>query len=207
MAARFKAPVKAPAEALVRDHAALLAESLGLILWGVEVIPSGRTLVRVFVERPKMERSAEMEGPVEKDAPIASGGVDVDACAELSRRLGLALEVENVFAGSWTLEVSSPGLDRLFFHPDQLRGYIGREIDLVLSAPPAGLPEQKKLRGVLLAVRGDTLDLAPELAPDPAPGGTTALSLAWSQVRKARLIHVFAKPKKPGKSGKYPAMS
>jgi ribosome maturation factor RimP len=103
MAARF--------EALVRDHAALLAESLGLVLWGVEVIPSGRTLVRVFVERP-----------AEKDAPAAvPAGVDVDACAELSRRLGLALEVGNVFAGPWTLEVSSPGLDRLFFHPDQLR--------------------------------------------------------------------------------------
>jgi hypothetical protein len=52
-------------------------------------------------------------------------------------------------------------------------------------------------------VRGDTL----ELAPNPAPDGTAALSLAWSQVRKARLVHVFEKPKKPGKSGKYPAMS
>lgn len=181
-------------EAIIHEHAAPLAADLGLELWGIELIGANNPIVRIYVERSA--RGDQDPGP--EGTP---GGVDIEHCAELSRRLGLTLEVEEVFAGAWTLEVSSPGFERPFFAVAQLPPYIGREVELTLSGPLAEWPGRKKFRGVLRAVLAETVALALD-DTQRRPSEPEEVTVPWSHVRKARLIHIFEEPEKPGKSKK-----
>ncbi|MEE8606097.1 MAG: ribosome maturation factor RimP [Nitrospiraceae bacterium] len=103
----------------VRMTAAPIVQALGLDL--VEVICCGqgpRTLVRVFIDKP--------------------GGVRVSDCEQLHRSLGHALVVEDPLPHSYTLEVSSPGLDRPFKDHEDYRRSIGRLVNLKLRRPSNG---------------------------------------------------------------------
>jgi ribosome maturation factor RimP len=154
------------------DHATALArlrqlaepyiETLGLSLWGLEIVGTGRPTVRIFLDSPK--------------------GVDVEHCATVSRQVGLALDVEDLFPGRYDLEVSSPGFNRRFFEVSQLPPYQGRELDITLAEPVDG---RKRFRGVLSALEGDVLVLNHE--------GRTS-HLPWGEVAKAKLVHVFPEP-------------
>ena len=64
---------------IIYSLAAPQAAAMGLEIWGIEVQSAAKSLVRVYVEGPE--------------------GVDIEQCAELSRLLGLALEVEDAFSG------------------------------------------------------------------------------------------------------------
>ncbi len=197
---------------IVTRLATPLAASLGLEIWGVEITSSSRPLVRVYVDVPDLLLPS-IEEPVEDtdktviSHPVgaASGnnadsaarpGVNIDQCAELSRLLGLSLDVEDIFVSGWTLEVSSPGLERPFFHLDQMRPYLGREIEATLSAPLDTWPGRKKFCGILQQIENGcfTLDLplipvAKRRADEPA-----SVSIPWSCVRKASLVHIFPEP-------------
>ncbi len=96
----------------IAEFTAPLALSLGLDVWGVEVALGPRSLVRVYVEKAGEE------------------GVDIDACAELSRLLGLSLDVEDLVEGAYTLEVSSPGLERVYFTEAQLAAALDKPLDV-----------------------------------------------------------------------------
>ena len=171
----------------VRQHAAPLAADLGLDIWGIEIAGGNRAEVRLFVENTAF--------------PHSGLGVDIEQCAELSRRLGLALEVDEVFADAWVLEVSSPGFERPFFAAEQLPPYEGRDIEITLAAPLVDWPGRKKFRGSLRAVEGEQavlfLDATQRRADEPE-----LVTIPWSHVRKAHLVHVFVDPEKPGKSKK-----
>ncbi|MFP4071078.1 MAG: ribosome maturation factor RimP [Desulfovibrionales bacterium] len=144
-------------EPIVRDR--------GLELWGIEYLPAGkRTLLRIYID--------------------SENGVHVDQCAEISRHVGLALDVEDVIPGSFILEVSSPGLDRMFFEPGQLNRYLGREISIQLHEPLEG---RKKWQGQLMAVHGSLLRLQV---------GAEELEFEWNGIKKARLVVSDVKPKK-----------
>lgn len=160
-------------EATIAEIAEPFLESLGLELWGIEFAQGGRTLVRIFVEGPE--------------------GVTIDQCAEVSRHVGLALEVENVMSSAYVLEVSSPGLERPFFRAGQLAPYVGRLIDLTLTDPTPEWPGRRKFRGELVAVEDDVVVLRPEGAPEP-DAEQALLRAPWQGVRKANLIHVFPEP-------------
>lgn len=188
-------------EAVARLSAPLAA-SLGLELWGVEILGASRPLVRVYVDAPNQREphgeSAETgrEGGGQEDSGEETPGVTVEQCAELSRLLGLSLDVEDMFASGWTLEVSSPGLERPFFRLEQLRAYLGREIEVALSAPLAAWPGRKKFHGVLSRTTDDAFTLDLPLAPvarrtadEPA-----SADIPWSAVRKAALVHIFPEP-------------
>ena len=87
-------------EERLTDLLAPTVESLGFELWGVELLsPNRRPTLRVFIE--------------------SGDGVTVDNCAEVSRHLGSVLDVEDPITGEYTLEVSSPGIDRLLFKAAQ----------------------------------------------------------------------------------------
>ena len=171
-----------------------LAASLGLCIWGVEIGGAARPVARIYVDT-----LPDTEALKDGDEAGTPAGVTVDQCAELSRLAGLALDVEDPFTGNWTLEISSPGLERPFFAIDQLRAYIGRELDVVLGAPMDTWPGRKKFSGILARVDNDTfvLDVPPagRLAHEPEQA-----IIPWQQVRKARLVHHFSEPQKPGKS-------
>ncbi len=179
----------------VREAAEPVVASFGLMLWGIEVVAGGRTVVRVYVDAPA-------GGDVAVDGNGENGmleGVSVDQCAEISRMVGLALEVDEVFADAWVLEVSSPGMDRLFFEPAQLSPYVGREIDVTLADPHPEIAGRRKFRGPLVSVSENAFVmevlLAPAAGEKPVPSN---VSIRWDWVRKARLVPVFPDTSKPG---------
>lgn len=187
-----------------------LVDSLGLTLWGIELVGAGKPLLRIYVESAEQAR-AKSAKPValdyEPDYPQnedqwqdAGTGVSVDQCSRLSRLLGLALEVEDMFMDAWDLEVSSPGLERVFFNADQLHPYIGHQLDLTLWEPLPDYPGRRKFRGSLGAVQSEAFTLT---TPDPAGSGAEVeINFAWPQVRRLKLIHIFPDTSKPGAGDK-----
>jgi ribosome maturation factor RimP len=152
-----------------------LVESLGLELWGLECGTGKRSLVRIYVEAPRPLREA-------------GKGVTIDQCAEVSRNVGLALEVEDIMPGPYTLEVTSPGMNRPFFSPAQLQEYLGETVHVTLFQPLARRNDQRRhFKGILRQVRGDRLLLEWE---------EEELDLAWDQVKQARLAPQITVPKR-----------
>lgn len=171
-----------------------LAASLGLAVWGVEIGGAARPLARIYVDTLPGTEAV----PAADEDELLPQGVTIDQCAELSRLAGLALDVEDPFSTNWTLEISSPGLQRPFFKIDQLRDYVGREVDVVLSAPLDAWPGRKKFSGVLKTVADEEFTLALPAATRKAEDPKD-VTIAWPFVRKATLIHHFPEPgKKPG---------
>lgn len=115
---------------------ALLAptvEALGFDLWGLEVLSQGRhSLLRLYIE--------------------GENGVSIDDCAAVSRQVSGVLDVEDPINGEYTLEVSSPGVDRLLFVPDHYAAYIGEWIELRLRVPFEG---RRKIKGTLKGLEGE----------------------------------------------------
>jgi ribosome maturation factor RimP len=146
----------------------------------VEAAPGGRNLARVFVD--------------------AEQGADIDRCAELSRLLGLALDVEDCMTGPYILEVSSPGLDRLFFTAEQLAGALGSQVEITLRAPLTQDASRKKFQGELLAAKDGLFTLA--VADLPRKGeDAPRLVFSFAQVKKARQRPLVPEKTRPGKSG------
>lgn len=184
------------------------AASVGLAVWGVEVLQAGRPVVRIFVDAPWSEDAARSDASASKE-PEGSGGeaanveaVSIDQCVRISRMVGLALDVEEIFASAYVLEVSSPGLSRAFFRFEQLAPYVGDALEvLLLEASAPGWPGRKKFRGTLRSAAEGRLILALE---DERDGERPLLDVAWEQVRRVVRIHIFPEPEKPGRKKRAP---
>jgi ribosome maturation factor RimP len=187
---------------LVREITRLaepVARSAGLAIWGVELIPAGRTVVRIYVDTLP---GAALADEADASAREADGrGPGIDQCAYVSRHAGLALEAEDIIPRAYVLEVSSPGLDRAFFALAQLEPYVGSDVELKLSRAQPELPDRRRLRGRLLAVGEDDFTLLACDAPEE-----TRLAIRWDNVRQARLAPElpFSNLEKPGKKKSAP---
>ena len=192
-------------EELVARIAKPLIEAQGLALWGVEILSGGKTKVRVFVDVPE---SAKTRGASSSGLCMAEqGSATIDQCEEISRQLGLAMDVEDCIPQAWVLEVSSPGFDRRFFALEQLVPYVGDVMEARLSSPAVS-PEEEgssprlRWRGTLLGVDAEGFTLSPcAIGADGkvCPEGSAPVRLPWAKVRRAARIPVFPKPAKPGK--------
>lgn len=151
----------------VEAMAAPLAESLGLSIWGIEILGAGHPVLRIYVE--------------------GENGCDIDDCAELSRLLGLSLDVEDVMSGAYSLEVSSPGLERIFFSPDQLKKYINETVNLMLYDPVENWPGRKRFQGKLINAEGDCISVQPE----DSEADALPLTTNWKNIQRVRLVHDF----------------
>ncbi len=110
-------------------------KAVGFELWGLDYHASGRkSLLRVYIDGPD--------------------GINVDDCAQVSRQISSVLDVEDPIHGEYTLEVSSPGLDRPLYTLEQYRGYVGHRVQLRLRYPFEG---QRKFSGVLGSVENDDI--------------------------------------------------
>lgn len=195
-----------------------LASSLGLIVWGVEIVRAGRTVVRLFVDVPFAAASATpclaSDGDNADEPSLTALSASLDQCESISRHLGLALEVEDAIPEAYVLEVSSPGLTRLFFNLDQMRRYTGDVVEARLlravaineDAPEGPDPShggpRRLWRGALLSVEEDAFTLAPatvtpegEVTPESLP----PVRIPWEAVRRASRMYIFRQPQKPGK--------
>ena len=104
----------------VRAVAARVAASHGLDLFDVQFRREASGMVlRVQIDRP---------GP----AATAEDSVSVEDCAAVSRDLSAVLDVEDIVSTAYTLEVSSPGLDRPLRTADDFRRFAGRRAKLVM---------------------------------------------------------------------------
>ncbi len=154
-----------------------MAAAEGLALWGLEMLgEKSRPIIRIYVDDPAKK----------------SKGPTIDQCARLSRHLSVALDVEDVVPGTYTLEVSSPGFERPFFSLEQMHDYVGRDVDLALAQPLPGAEKfagRKRFKGRLQKV-GDNVATVQVDGQDA--------HIAWELVKKAKLIHYFPQPEKPG---------
>jgi ribosome maturation factor RimP len=106
-----------------------------------------------------------------------SGGVTHGDCELISSKLGTLLDEEDAIPGdSYTLEVSSPGVERKLTTPRDFERVLGQKIRLALREPLEG---QKSFEGKLIGVSPDTLEV------EMAPGSTIRVPLA--RLSKANL--------------------
>ncbi len=92
-------------------------------------------LIRAAVEEQAfelvhVEYQARTSSPVLRVYVDRPGGVTLDDCAELSRRIGVLLDVEDLIPNQYMLEVSSPGIERPLFSERDYRRFRGREVRL-----------------------------------------------------------------------------
>ena len=84
------------------------------------------------------------------------GGVTIQQCAKVNQHIGMALEEANVVEGSYTVEVSSPGLDRPLVSMRDFERAVGEDVVLQVVSSDGKLRES---RGMLLAVQPDAIVL------------------------------------------------
>lgn len=208
--------IRNPLADAVAGLAAPVVESLGLVIWGVEIVQSGRMVVRLFVDIPPDGRNphavAREIGPGEGGAsqPEMPLSASIDQCEEISRHLGLALEVEDLVPQAYVLEVSTPGFNRLFFAPAQMRPYVGDMVEARMQAayvPEGAAAPRRTWRGRLERVEDDAFVLAPAgISPDGEilPEAVPPVRLPWEMTRRVARVHVFRAPEKPGKGNGRP---
>jgi ribosome maturation factor RimP len=166
-----------------QDIVALLAPtvgSLGLELLGAEYLPSpGGAMLRLYIDVPAGE-SVERQ-------------VGIEDCEAVSREVSAQLDVEDPISGHYTLEVSSPGIDRPLFTPAQFERYAGEQAKVGLKLPQDG---RRRLQGRILRAEGDTIVLDVD---------GTEFAIAAGNIDKARLVPDWvalglAPAPKPGKA-------
>ena len=110
-----------------------VVEGLGYQLWGVEYHSQGKhSVLRVYIDRAE--------------------GIDVDDCAKVSRQVSGVLDVEDPISVEYTLEVSSPGMDRPLYELEQFAQFAGHRVQVRLRAPFEG---RRNFSGLLKGVEGD----------------------------------------------------
>ena len=186
--------------ALVRSAAEPVASSMGLVVWGIELTGGGRTVVRLFLDKGPGASCGSGQEPVPGEVQdVVQRGVSIDQCAEISRLVGLALDVEDVMPGAWVLEVSSPGFERVFFSPAQMVPYIGRELDVVLAEPHPRIAGRRRFKGPLRSVEKNSFVVEVLAAQDPEGDlRPVEVPIQWNMVKKAHLVHIFPETGRPG---------
>lgn len=121
-------------DGLEQELGELVADN-GLELLCVEVAGSGpRTVLRLVVDGPN--------------------GVSLDQCAEVSRQASAMLDVEDPIAHTYTLEVSSPGLDRKLYRREDFDRFAGRAVKLRMKP---SYREHRVVVGELVGIEGNTV--------------------------------------------------
>ena len=125
-----------------RQTATRVASSYGLDVFDVQYRREGHGMVlRVLLDRPGA-------------AATAAESVSVEDCAHVSRDLSAIFDIEDVVPGAYTLEVSSPGLDRPLRRVEDYRRFAGRRAKIVMREPVDG---QGFFKGRLAGVEGDAV--------------------------------------------------
>ena len=128
----------------IRTIAARVAASRGLEVWDIQSRrEGGGHVVRVFIDRP---------GP----AATPEESVSIEDCAQVSREISTILDVEDPLPSAYTLEVSSPGLDRPLRGAEDYRRFAGRLAKIVVSE---AVDNQKAFEGRLRGVEGSAVVL------------------------------------------------
>ena len=113
----------------------LSIQDLGYELWGCEYLAQGKhSLLRIYID--------------------SSSGIRIEDCEKVSRQVSALLDVEDLISSNYSLEVSSPGIPRPLFYPEQYRNYIGEEVTFKTFKPVLG---RKRWNGIIVSVDAQEL--------------------------------------------------
>jgi ribosome maturation factor RimP len=133
--------------------------ALGLQLLGAEFSASGsHALLRLYID-------------------VDGRYVSVEDCEAVSREVSALLDVNDPISSQYTLEVSSPGIDRPLFTPAQFARFVGEEAKVNLRLPQDG---RRRLQGKILRVEGDRIAFEETGKPE--------FVVAHDNIEKARLV-------------------
>jgi ribosome maturation factor RimP len=156
----------------LHDVLSPLLAAQGIDLVDVEMGPA---LVRVTVDR--------------------AGGIDLDGLAAANRAVSVALDEIDPLPGRYTLEVSSPGLERRLRTPEQFARAVGQTVS-VRTLPSTGAV--RRVQGTLAAADTDGF----ELVGSEVPGGT--MRIAFDEVERARTVFAWGSGPAPSPSRRPP---
>jgi ribosome maturation factor RimP len=123
-------------EERVKELLIPILEEKGFKLVDIEYIPSKRPILRIYIYNPE--------------------GTSIDDCEYVSKRIGSLLDVEDLIKTSYTLEVSSPGLDRKFKNPQEYNIFKGKEVVIKTKEP---IDDKKVFKGTLEGLEDDKVKL------------------------------------------------
>jgi ribosome maturation factor RimP len=162
----------------VREIAERVAASSGLEVVEIEFLGSGTVrMLRVFLDKPAAG-----------NVPLS--GVTHEDCANFSREFGTILDVEDVMPGAYTLEVSSPGLDRKLIKPADFSRFTGSRLKLTTRQP---VGKNRHFEGRLESFTDGrlTVDLSVASHKSRKKMGTSAggkIEIDFANVEKANLV-------------------
>ena len=137
-------------------------EALQLELLGVELAASGtHALLRLYIDAPGRM-------------------VTIEDCEAVSREVSAVMDINDPIASQYTLEVSSPGIDRPLFTAAHFARHIGETVKLHLQIP---VNARRRLQGAIVGVEGDDITLRTE---------TATVSVQHTNIEKARLVPDWA---------------
>ena len=134
---------------------------LGFELWGVEYIGQGKhSVLRLYID--------------------SENGVTLDDCQQVSYQVSGILEVEDPIKGQYSLEVSSPGMDRPLFTIEHFTRYVGSNVKVRLRQAVLG---RRKFTALIEAVENDEIVLVDETGE--------AINVHMSDIEKANIVPEF----------------
>lgn len=111
---------------------------LGFEVWGVEFIASGKySILRIYID--------------------SENGISADNCESVSHQVSSILDVEDPITSAYTLEVSSPGVERPLFELEHFHRFLGFDVRLRLFR---AVENSRKFSGTIKEVKGETIILA-----------------------------------------------
>jgi ribosome maturation factor RimP len=153
----------------------------------------------------RLVRVKSTSGSLQIMAERPDGTMTVDDCAALSRAISPVLDVEDPIPGSYTLEVSSPGIDRPLVRLEDFERWVGHLARVELKAPltpDQGFGSRRRFRGTIEAAGGDAIKL--KLPPDGKAGEPAEVELGFENISDAKLVltdELLALAKQRAKAG------
>jgi len=127
-----------------------------------------------------VEMRSEGGAPILRIYIDSPGGITIDDCAETSRKIAVLLDVEDPVKGKYTLEVSSPGIERPLFTEKDYVKFQGREIKLTTKNR---IEDRRKFKGHIESFENGVLNLRCE---------GRLIAIDYDEIRKANLVYDFA---------------
>lgn len=157
-------------------------QALGLDLLGAEYLPApGGATLRLYIDVPLAEQPERV--------------VNVDDCERVSREVSAQLDVEDPISGNYTLEVSSPGVDRPLFTLEQFGRHLGESAKVGLKLPQ---DNRRRLQGAIVRIE----EAAGQVVFDV---DGSEIAVAFDNIDKARIVPDWVAlglaPQKPNKPG------
>lgn len=123
-------------EEKVKELLSPILEDRGLKLVDIEYITGKRPVLRIYIYNPE--------------------GTSIDDCEYVSQRIGSILDVEDLIKTSYTLEVSSPGLDRKFKNVEEYNIFKGKDVIIKTKEP---IDDKRTFKGVLEGLEDNIVKL------------------------------------------------